>query len=657
MSPKKTGNEDIICKNNPKSEDSPARRNRNRTRWSKKRRRSSTPTPLQLHGDCNTPILTESDDLSKEQYDGSSQHNDRSSPVPWTSEQHRAFVNAVFEVGMAESSPAVIAEQMITKNDYNTLNTNQADFFAQKDEMKTTQLPEEAEYYKKELTGERLKSHLQKMRKQKPREKEIFLGDYNRYLNRQEILDQEEKEVQKIKEQRKEEARRRRQRRKRSMSAIFEVMTDERPHDDITKEEEERLLSLYLPLRSKTNTNKNGSSDLNEDFDSDCQFDENAESSVFPAGGRAIGMLTWAVRKQEIEDRKKRKEKHRLLALQKEKEQERRRQQAPTPDGWETASVDSWTSHTAIAAGKFVKNLGPGRRGPATSMVEERPLDCASSEDDDTDTDDSEDGELDQFRAGLPTLTKAELNSPLGVSLRLTWDMIKHMHGVIAEERASKIKEKELQRQARAQRLQEKKAEQFSAIKIQSSVEESSTENETLPETSKLEGEPTFTATTNPQLLVAMAANGAPPATLVQALGGAGLGELGTPLLLSAFLSSNPSIVTPLPQSTLEQISGFQAPPAVALQNPYSSYNKQGSAFAARTATIPTAKQRPTLGVFKPLVAPKDSWLGLQNSFSSPDSRPRSPMVSLSTPTTPAEAMFRSLLQQNQQSEEQQYPV
>ena len=156
-----------------------------------------------------------------------------------------------------------------------------------------------------------------------------------------------------------------------------------------------------------------------------------------------------------------------------------------------------------------------------------------------------------------------------------------------------------------------------------------------------------------------MAANGAPPATLVQALGWAGLGELGTPLLLSAFLSSNPSIVTPLPQSTLEQISGFQAPPAVALQNPYSSYNKQGSAFAARTATIPipTATQRPTLGVFKPLVAPKDSWLGLQNSFSSPDSRPRSPMVSLSTPTTPAEAMFRSLLQQNQQSEERQYPV
>ena len=278
-------------------------------------------------------------------------------------------------------------------------------------------------------------------------------------MNRQEVLDREEKEVQKFKEQRKEEARRRRQRRKRSMSAIFEGMADERSHDDMAKEEEERLLSLYLPLRSRANTNKTRNSDPNEDFDSDYEFDENTESSVFPAGGRAIGMLTWAVRKQDIEDRKKRKEKQRLLALQKEKELERRRQQVPTPNGWETASVDSWTSHTAIAAGKFVKNLGPGRRGPATSMVEERPLDCASSEDDDTDTDDSEDGELDQFRAGLPTLTKAELNSPLGVSLRLTWDVIKHMNGVIAEERVSTIKEKELQRQARAQRQQEKKAE------------------------------------------------------------------------------------------------------------------------------------------------------------------------------------------------------
>lgn len=710
---KKTVNDDTICNKNTKNEDSHSNcrqnRNRSRIRWSKKRRRASTPTPLQLHGDYKTDELDDNDKTINE-LEGCSQKKARSSPTPWTSERHRAFVNAIFEVGIEQSSPAVIAEQMITKNDYNTIATDQASFRVQKREQtgknesstsfkdeqsslltarnnnnnqnnlavttaaalavmsedtiktdfqeETGELPEEAEYYKRELTGERLKSHLQKMRKQKTREKEIFLGDYNRFLKRQEIVDREEKEIQKVKEQRKEAAKRRRLKRERLMATLSGNTEDK--NDEMMEDEEERLLSLYLPLRSAANGSRNGSSDPNEDFDSDCDFDENAGLSNFPAGGRAIGMLTWAVQKQEMEDRKKRKEKQRTLAKQKEKQQEKRRQQAPTPNGWETASVDSWTSHTAIAAGKFVKALGPGRRGPAAIEAEERPLDCASSEDDDTDTESetSGDGESDQFRAGLPTLTEAEKNSPLGVSLRLSWDMIKYMHGVIAEERVSKAKEKELQRKMRAQRQQQKRNQQLNSKKMPSSVEESSSENETSPETSKRGCEPTFTATADPQLLAAMASNGVPPATLMQAFSGIGVPELGTPLLLGALLGSNPSIVMPFPQNTLKvNTDKPQAPPIPGLWNPF-SHNKQGSAFARAPKPIPRSEV-PTFGLFKPLAAPKDSWIGLPNPFSSPESRALSPIATLSTPTTPAEAMFRSLLQQSQQSssQDEHYPV
>lgn len=703
---KKTGNDDIICNKNPKTEDSHSNRqnrNRSRIRWSKKRRRASTPTPLQLHGDYNTDELDDNDDSSNE-LEGCSQKKARSSPTPWTSELHRAFVNAIFEVGIEQSSPAVIAEQMITKNDYNTIATYQTSFRVQQREPtgkkessasfqdeqssllaarnnnnnlavttaaalaimseatikkeETGELPAEAEYYKKELTGERFKSHLQKMRKQKTREKEIFLGDYNRFLKRQEIIDQEEKEIQKVKEQRKEATRKRRLKRKRLMASLSSVSGNtEDKNDEMMEDEEERLLSLYLPLRSAANGSRNGGSDPNEDFDSDCDFDENAGLSNFPAGGRAIGMLTWAVQKQEMEDRKKRKEKKRLLAIQKEKQREKRRQQEPTPNGCETASVDSWTSHTAIAAGKFVKALGPGRRGPAAIEVEERPLDCASSEDDNTDTE-SEDDESNQFRAGLPTLTEAEKSSPLGVSLRLSWAMIKYMHGVIAEERVSKAKEKELRRKMRAQRQQQKRTQQLSSKKMPSSIEESSSEIETSPETSKRDCEPTFAATADPRLLAAMASNGVPPATLMQAFSGIGVPELGTPLLLGALLGNNPSIVTQFPQNTLKvDTDKPHAPPIPGLWNPF-SHNKQGSAFARAPKPRPRSEV-PTLGHFKPLAAPKDSWIGLPNPFSSPESRALSPMATLSTPTTPTEAMFRSLLQQSLQSssKDEHYPV
>ena len=797
---KKSSNHNQITEQSiPKSEGHRPHHNRNRSRWSKKRKRSSTPTALLLHGDdsdCQENILD--DDEKNDSFEGCRDSNRKASsllPLPWTSDQHREFVNAVFEIGIEQSSPAVIAEQMITKNNYNTIyptnsfsqndNNNQestpcnnknsarsspspnvlpnnhniaiataaalANMGQNENEKKTENdpekddLPEVAEYYKRELTGGRLKSHLQKFRKQRVREKDVFLGDYNRFLNRREIIDREEKEAENIKEQRKEEARRRKLRRKRSQkpSSLLNASAFDHPasmgydNEDVTKEEEERLLSMYLPLRSAVATANSiiTSSRMaahHKDFDSDFKFDEeNTVPSAFSAGGKAIGMVTWAVREQEIEDRKKRKQ--RQLAIQqhqKDKQHQHQHQQSLTPchNGYETASVDSSTSHTAIAAGKVASALGPGRRGPAAidrkgmlekGAPENRIIGCASSESDHTETeekgDDSED-EFDQFKASVPSLTEIEMNSPLGVSLRLTWDMIKHMHGVITEGRASKIKEQELHQKQNALKQQQ---QQGSPQKMQHPTEGSFSKKEKLlqssmPSKSELHRKghlslvsnasgkdterilppmtnrgrkanhqdpmsnypiPTAAATvldhqvwdapTNPNLLASMAANGVPPAHLVQALCGAALEDPGKPFLLSALMGNAHSVVTPSLQTspgTMERYTEHEQPQSPSARGPWNlpSNHKARSAFARTTIPPTAAPSAANQGkLLKPFPPPKDLFVDHQNppTFSIPESRPHSPMDSLSTPTTPAEAMFRSLVQDNQQPKEQQNPM
>jgi hypothetical protein len=593
-------------------------RNRNgyRYRGRKNRKRSSSPASLLL---LNGNESCCDDDENENENDHLEQDCDflssRPSPIPWTSDLHMEFVKAVFQIGIEESSPAVIAEQMITKNSYNqpehqyavepapgdnknhdgavvgnnhersssssvlpNSNTNSAVAMAavlaiigkrdtargkppnqqSQSESATEEtsckykssddLPGEAEYYKRELTGERLKSHLQKMRKQKVREKEVFLEDYKRVLARKQALDKERKEVEKLEKKRKEEARSRRKlKRKRSQkpsmlldASAFDHLddlersmaamggagngngtnttssgtsgghdsSDEDIHEDVSKEEEERLLSMYLPLRSSA-IGQNYDLNLGLEYDPNHElFDETTNSHLcaFPVGGRAIGMVTWAVQQQEIEDRTKRKQKQKQRKLQ--------QRNLPSYNGWEIASVDSWTSNTAIAAGKLATALGPhGRRGAPSDHHRHHPsslhekneagesttcdsdsdsdrnrqrivIDCASSEDDHTehgdledDNGEDDDDDDDQFVASIPTLTEAEKTSPLGVSMRLTCDMIKHMHGVIAEERASK--------QQQQQQQQHQKANAAQKQQQRTSTEGSSPVNEKPPPVSR----------------------------------------------------------------------------------------------------------------------------------------------------------------------------
>ena len=70
--------------------------------------------------------------------------------VPWTIEQHKAFVGAIFEIGLKSSSPSVIMENMRKHPKY--------------------------------ITRERTKSHLQKYRITKDRNKQEFLKEYETLL-------------------------------------------------------------------------------------------------------------------------------------------------------------------------------------------------------------------------------------------------------------------------------------------------------------------------------------------------------------------------------------------------------------------------------------------------------------------------------------------
>lgn len=75
----------------------------------------------------------------------------------WTEEQHKEFVSAVFEIGLRNSSPAVILENM-------------------------TQKP-------KTITSERVKSKLQKYRNNREKSKQEFLEGYDAFLQRAKAIE------------------------------------------------------------------------------------------------------------------------------------------------------------------------------------------------------------------------------------------------------------------------------------------------------------------------------------------------------------------------------------------------------------------------------------------------------------------------------------
>jgi SHAQKYF class myb-like DNA-binding protein len=76
--------------------------------------------------------------------------------VPWTMTQHKTFVAAIFEVGLKTCSPSVIMENMRLQPRY--------------------------------ITRERTKSHLQKYRITKDRNKDDFMSEYSEFMNKTEAL-------------------------------------------------------------------------------------------------------------------------------------------------------------------------------------------------------------------------------------------------------------------------------------------------------------------------------------------------------------------------------------------------------------------------------------------------------------------------------------
>ena len=74
----------------------------------------------------------------------------------WTLDLHRDFVEAVLEIGLAHASPAVIKEHLVSENS--------------------------------EVNAERLKSHLQKYRKNRAKSKTEFLREYDEWIKKAMIL-------------------------------------------------------------------------------------------------------------------------------------------------------------------------------------------------------------------------------------------------------------------------------------------------------------------------------------------------------------------------------------------------------------------------------------------------------------------------------------
>jgi SHAQKYF class myb-like DNA-binding protein len=78
---------------------------------------------------------------------------------PWKEDLHRSFVQAIFEIGLENSSPAVVMKEMTNHSHQNM------------------------------ITGERMKSHLQKFRKNKEKEEQRFLNHYDRLMEKLSEID------------------------------------------------------------------------------------------------------------------------------------------------------------------------------------------------------------------------------------------------------------------------------------------------------------------------------------------------------------------------------------------------------------------------------------------------------------------------------------
>jgi SHAQKYF class myb-like DNA-binding protein len=93
--------------------------------------------------------------------DGSSakvaKHDEQQDESSWNEQQHKDFVAAIFQIGLRNSSPAVILENM-------------------------TQKPES-------ITSERVKSKLQKYRKSRDKSKDDFLEEYESFLQRAKAIE------------------------------------------------------------------------------------------------------------------------------------------------------------------------------------------------------------------------------------------------------------------------------------------------------------------------------------------------------------------------------------------------------------------------------------------------------------------------------------
>lgn len=93
-------------------------------------------------------------------------------PTGWTEEMHRQLVEAIYDIGVSHASPSVIMEHM------NFLSATEAldgsvDGAASASRVASTQ-----------VTSERVKSHLQKYRKNKKKSRDEFCREYDRWMHK-----------------------------------------------------------------------------------------------------------------------------------------------------------------------------------------------------------------------------------------------------------------------------------------------------------------------------------------------------------------------------------------------------------------------------------------------------------------------------------------
>ena len=106
------------------------------------------------------------DEKATKTEEASQEETSQEEELLWTEEMHRNFVTAIYDTGVAQSSPSVILENM--------------------DQLPTdgTAAAAAAAAASSSLTSERVKSHLQKYRKNKHKSKEEFLKEYDSFLRK-----------------------------------------------------------------------------------------------------------------------------------------------------------------------------------------------------------------------------------------------------------------------------------------------------------------------------------------------------------------------------------------------------------------------------------------------------------------------------------------